>query len=360
MDKTIFGLCTGQATAGHEIGLFCTSNKPEIPISGVSVKNFRRSRNPFSISPALLHDLTAFCPEILHFHSGFIPRSTTLAKWARRRRLPYVVTPNGNCSAKLLRRRPAIKVPFWHLCEKPFLNQAAFLHAVGDRKEIEDLAVHAPIVDALNGIDLSSLPTSTNPDRILQKLPHWVDRKIFVFVGRLDIQQKGLDLLMQAFADAIRHGLNGSLLLVGPDWQGGRAALEKMRRKLHLEDRVSFWGGAYGTEKFDLVAGANYFVHPSRWEGMSFAVIEALACGKICLVTPAADPGGLIQKYAAGSLTAPTAEAISQGLRQIAETPEGDLDVIRQNACALVRTELDWSKITRLVVDGYKRFGGIK
>jgi glycosyltransferase involved in cell wall biosynthesis len=295
----------------------------------------------------------------MHFHSGFIPRSTTLGRWAQHHSIPYVVTPNGNCSTKLLRRRPTLKVPYWHLFERPFLARAAFLHAVGDQKEIEKLIDGTPIVNALNGIDAELLPRFANPDLILQRYPHWRSRKVFLYIGRLDVRQKGLDLLLRGFSRALRSGLNGSLLLAGPDWQGGRATLEKLGKKLGLEENLSFWGGVYGEDKFNILAGADFFVHPSRWEGMSFSVIEALAYGKVCLVTPEADPGGLIRKYAAGVLTEPTVEFISQGLRDLARAPETDLTVFRQNACVLVRKELGWKGITETILDGYRTFGKI-
>lgn len=344
---------------GHEVTIFCTSNKSEIPISGISVQNFRKSRNVFSVSPLLFDTLQRCRPDILHFHSGFIPRSTSIAKWARRQSIPYAVTPNGNCSVKLLQRRPAFKIPYWYMFEKPYLDRAAFIHAVGDRRQIEHLKVCAPIVDAQNGIDLNALPSASNASLILERLPHWANRKIFLFIGRLDVRQKGLDLLMSGFALAVRDGLDACLLLVGPDWQNGRRTLEKLQQSLQLERSVFFWGASYGHEKFDLLKGADFFVHPSRWEGMSFSVIEAMACRKICLVSPEADPGGFIAQYSAGCLTDLNPESIASEMRDLAMMAPSDLETLRCNADRLVRQELGWQNITKVIVNAYRRFGNI-
>jgi len=344
---------------GHKVRVLCTSNKSEIPIPGAFVQNFRRPRSVFSISPLLLKALRQFQPNILHFHSGFIPRNTSLAKWARRHSLPYAVTPNGNCSVKLFQRRLVLKLPYWYLFEKPYLDRAAFIQAVGDRKQIEHLNIQAPIIDALNGIDQKALPPCKPSSLILKRLPHWRNRKIFIFIGRLDVQQKGLDLLMPGFARAVQNGLNGCLLFVGPNWENGRNMLENLQRTLNLGERVFFWGGAYGDEKFDLLSEADFFLHTSRWEGMSFSVMEALAYDKICMVSAPADPGGLIAKYSAGRLTELSPDAISDGLQTLAGMPEISLETMRHNAKRLVNQELDWRKITKTIVNAYETFGNM-
>jgi len=47
-----------------------------------------------------------------------------------------------------------------------------------------------------------------------------------VSVGRLDVFTKGLDILLDAFA-AARASAPVELTVVGPDWNGGRAELER-------------------------------------------------------------------------------------------------------------------------------------
>ena len=61
-----------------------------------------------------------------------------------------------------------------------------------------------------------------------------------MFIGRLDPWQKGLDLLVEAFAHA---GLReAALVLVGPDCRGSRHALATLAERLGISSHVVFIG----------------------------------------------------------------------------------------------------------------------
>jgi glycosyltransferase involved in cell wall biosynthesis len=107
-------------------------------------------------------------------------------------------------------------------------------------------------------------------------------------VARL-VHQKGLDLLVQAFA-ALRQPTfqEWSLVLVGdgPD----REQLADLASRHGLEDRVRFEG--YQPDPSPYLAQASIFVLPSRFEGMPNALLEAMAAGLPVVVTDAS-PGPL-------------------------------------------------------------------
>jgi glycosyltransferase involved in cell wall biosynthesis len=103
------------------------------------------------------------------------------------------------------------------------------------------------------------------------------DACVLVFLGRLDVHVKGLDLLVEAFSclpsDRFR------LMLIGPDWNEGRAELEHLARRFGCRDRIHFTGAVYGDKKWSLLRMADVFVSPSRWEAFSIAQAEAMAIG---------------------------------------------------------------------------------
>ncbi|MEU5694587.1 glycosyltransferase [Actinosynnema sp. NPDC020468] len=97
-----------------------------------------------------------------------------------------------------------------------------------------------------------------------------------VFVGRLESAQKGLDLLLHAWALACPR-ITGTLVIAGtgPDERELRA----LAAELGVADRVRFAGWVSGRAKFALLAGARVAVVPSRFETFGIVAVEALATG---------------------------------------------------------------------------------
>jgi glycosyltransferase involved in cell wall biosynthesis len=101
----------------------------------------------------------------------------------------------------------------------------------------------------------------------------------FLFVGRLDVTQKGGDLLLAAYARII-HELGDQappLLIVGdgPD----ETMMKDRARQLGITSQVEFRGRVDGIEKYRLMAGAHALLMPSRFETFGMVAVEAQAAG---------------------------------------------------------------------------------
>lgn len=89
---------------------------------------------------------------------------------------------------------------------------------------------------------------------------------------------KNLDALLRAFAEFHRSRPEFRLVIAG--LRGFAAAnLERLRRKLGLQEAVRFTGWIPQEELYDLFARAHAFVYPSTFEGFGLPVLEALAAG---------------------------------------------------------------------------------
>ena len=91
-----------------------------------------------------------------------------------------------------------------------------------------------------------------------------------VFVGRL-VYQKGIDRILYLF----KKFKDLELVLIGDGIEKER--LEIMAKELNISKNIKFLGSKKNPFKY--VAGADYFILPSRWEGLPNCVIEALALG---------------------------------------------------------------------------------
>ncbi|MGH8722065.1 MAG: glycosyltransferase, partial [Burkholderiales bacterium] len=234
------------------------------------------------LDPVLAEAVRAWQPDVVHFHSVHVALNVALAERLRDTGLPYCVTAHGALFPAALRRARMKKAAFRRLFERRFLREASFVHAVSPHEvgAIRGYGFDGPVVIAPNGVPAGAGVAPARPDALYAAHPSLFDRNIFMFVGRLDPWQKGLDLLIEAFARAALH--NAVLVLVGPDCRGSRRSLRMLADRLGILPRVLFTGAAFGEDRANLFAAADVFVHPSRWEGLSLSVLAAAAAGKPC------------------------------------------------------------------------------
>ncbi|WP_309087722.1 glycosyltransferase [Phenylobacterium sp.] len=128
---------------------------------------------------------------------------------------------------------------------------------------------------APNGVDVAAIRA-----RAAEPCAHpWLsDGALYLAaVGRLH-RQKNVEALIQALA-VLRAGAwpDLRLLVLGGGGARRRRRLEALARNLGLQEAVRFEGEV--ANPFPLVARAAAYVLPSRWEGASNSLLEALACG---------------------------------------------------------------------------------
>ena len=115
-----------------------------------------------------------------------------------------------------------------------------------------------------NPIDLRKTRANVQPYRIKG------EKTKLIFVGRL-VYQKGIDRILYLF----KKINNIELLLIGDGIE--KQKLQRKVKELKIQRNVKFLG--HKKNPFKYIAGADYFILPSRWEGLPNCVIESLALG---------------------------------------------------------------------------------
>ena len=121
----------------------------------------------------------------------------------------------------------------------------------------------------------------------------------FIYVGRLS-PEKDVPTLLRAFALALDELPQARLTIVGDGPE--RARLEGVAGQLGCANRVR-WLGAIAREGVRAeLRSADVFVLPSRFESMSYTLLEAMACGVVCVATRVGGNADLIRHGETGML----------------------------------------------------------
>ncbi len=132
---------------------------------------------------------------------------------------------------------------------------------------------------------------------------------LLAVVGLLNVA-KGQDLLLDALASPGLDELQVIVVGHGED----EAALRARCARLGLDARVRFLG--FRRDVPGLLAAADALVLPSRWEGMPYAVLEAMASARTVVATPVDGARDLVEHGATGILArAIAADALADALR---------------------------------------------
>ncbi len=127
-----------------------------------------------------------------------------------------------------------------------------------------------------------------------------VSEKVLLFVGRLEIQQKGLDYLVR-IADILfrqRGYTDWKLEIVGGG--SGKDEIVHMIAEYGLENQIVLMGEKKDVKEY--YTQASVFLCTSRWEGFGLVVTEAMECGLPVVSFRTDGPSEIVQSGKSGYL----------------------------------------------------------
>lgn len=208
-----------------------------------------------------------------------------------------------------------------------------------------------------NAVDLEACRSLADPRRgeqLRQEMGLATTAPLFLSLGRL-VPNKGFDVMIEALARA-GAGLPDSYgwVLVGDG--PARMTLESAVRRAGIGDRVRFAGALPDADLHSLVAAADWFVHPTLYEGSSLSTLEAMAHG---LPVIASKAGGLPDKVIDGEtgLLVPPGDAVSLG-HALVNAVAADGPAFGAAGQRLCESEFGWEVVVERYVELYRAVAG--
>ncbi|MBP7459902.1 MAG: glycosyltransferase family 4 protein [Candidatus Delongbacteria bacterium] len=127
---------------------------------------------------------------------------------------------------------------------------------------------------------LYHIPYGINPD-LFKSTP--VEKDYILYLGRMDIYNKGIDILLESFTRIMNDFPELRLVIAGRGRE--ESEVREMVQKHPAGDRVEFLGRIEEDQKRELLSQCRLMVMPSRFEGWGISALEASACGKPVLGT---------------------------------------------------------------------------
>jgi glycosyltransferase involved in cell wall biosynthesis len=202
-----------------------------------------------------------------------------------------------------------------------------------ERGTVQRLRVESPISVIPSGVNLQTIDAfrkrelAEYDERVRSGLP------FILYLGRID-PKKQLNILLESFERVARIDREISLIIAGPDPYGLWPAMSTWVRRAGLTNRVRYLGFVDEITKYGLMSSAELFVQPSHTEGLSVAVLEAMACGTPVIVSDGCNVPE-VHEFRAGFVVPDTSQDFSRAILDALED-EATRRLMKGNARRLI------------------------
>jgi glycosyltransferase involved in cell wall biosynthesis len=185
----------------------------------------------------------------------------------------------------------------------------------------------------------------------LDSYPQLQDKRFLLFLSRIH-PKKGIDLLIEAFAQTSNIQSDLQLVIAGPDQVGLSTELQKLAKKLGISDKITWTGMLKGDAKWGAYYCAEAFILPSHQENFGIVVSEALSCSLPVLISNKVNIWQEIAKDNAGLVVADTVDGCVDLINQWQNMDDDGKAEMRGNAyrCFINRFEITKAVMSLLSV----------
>ncbi len=319
-----------------------------------TVKLFPRAKlfKSKAFSDFILSDEFDF--DVIHFHLMWMIDKNTILAALKKKSIPYIITTHAAYTPDRidsLKKKISMKT-----LEKDYLFNAKLIHALcyEEKGFLRDLNLTQPIYVIPNGIsqnEIEKIQTSQDMSN-----PYNNEFINLVWVGRIreDKNVLGIAKSLQYIDKKIRNKVK--IHIVG---NGIESYIKKVKSAIvenNLEDNVIFHGPKYKEEKYRYIINADIYLQPSFSEGISFSILDAMACAKPMILTRQTN---MTYYYNENFylMVEPYPEDIATAIEKLTND-EKMRETLAKNAKKLISTTFNWDSLIAEYKTMYKKVIG--
>ena len=237
--------------------------------------------------------------------------------------------------------------------EKRILRHAAAVHFTSQAELADAKARKLPFREVVIPLGVELGPPG-NPEHLVHKHPILRDRRVVLYLSRLD-PMKNVEGLLKAFAALGPERANAALVIAGSGEAPYVAKLQSLAQSLGLAQQVIWLGHVDGACKASALSLADLFVLPSFTENFGIAAVEALLAGLPCVLGRGVAIASQVQSAGAGLAVEPEPAAIAQALATLVPDRER-LQAMGERGRQLARRDYSTAAMATRLVALYRTY----
>ncbi len=237
--------------------------------------------------------------DLIHAHVSY-PGGVIAMMLAKKMRIPYMITEHYGGFVGLFRSK---------------IHKFLIIRALNNAYLITTVSNYsAKIIKNFTSTSIEIIPNVIDISKFdLKQTKENHKRVVAGFLGGLDTQVKGLDILL----NALNYLKNKNLKVI----IGGSGKLlpyyMELAKKLNVEDKCEFLGLIPAEKRYEFFKDLDFFILPSRHESFGLVLLEAMASGKPVLATRCGGPEEIVEENTGFIVEKENPESLAKGIQKM-------------------------------------------
>jgi glycosyltransferase involved in cell wall biosynthesis len=225
------------------------------------------------------------------------------------------------------------------------------------------LSLHADKIIVISELEKQHLESLGIKEEKMVKIPLGINLNLFrrdkrtkgdylLFVGRFDIDQKGIDILLKALKISSKSCGDIKLFMIGNNSKN-KIKIMHMIKELELEKEVSILGYVNKKELIEYYHNCKALVLPSRFEPFGLVILEAFACGKPVIASKVGGISEIVNERNGLLFKAGDPNDLAKAICKIMKMNSNDYEKLCKEAY-LTAEKFDIEKVSQRMIELYE------